>query len=124
METVSTHRHQRRIIWGALLAMDGVLMLADQLLGIWSFPIQQWWPTILVLIGLVWLLDGPRPKRVAKGVFLMALGLWLLACNVGLWGLSLMTSWPFVLIAAGVAMVLSSVMLLRFSAVEDCRHVR
>jgi len=124
METVSMQRHPRRIVRGAVLVALGILLLCGQLLGGWHFSFHQWWPMILVLIGFVRLLDYPHPKRVAGGVFMLAIGLWLLACHAGVWSLTVAASWPFVLIAAGAAMVVSSLLRMRVLTNEACHHVR
>lgn len=123
METVSTHRHQRRTLWGAALVMVGILLLCGQLLDGWHLSFHQWWPMILVLVGFARLLDYPHPKRVAAGVFMVTIGLWLQACHAGFWSLSVAASWPFVLIAAGAAMVVSSLLRMRALAAGACHDV-
>jgi hypothetical protein len=92
------------IIAGVMLIAIGALFLLEQFhVAMFTDVAHDWWPMILVLIGLVRLMRGRRPW---SGVWLIALGSWLEAVQLHLYGLTYHNSWPLLLIFVGLSMTL------------------
>lgn len=93
-----------RIVMGALIILFGVLMLLDNLgyLKFWEF-FQTYWPTILLVIGLVYLFR----KLWLSAFFFVIVGLLLLALNLDLIPGSLWTYIiPIGVVIIGLALLL------------------
>ena len=95
-----------RMIAGVVLVILGIGALLDQLttFDFGSF-ISDWWPMLLVLVGLVQLLTRSAP--IAGALVLIVAGLVLEAgalelLGVGFWELF----WPVILIAIGASLLL------------------
>lgn len=96
---------------GIVLISIGLLFLADRFdwldLGpSWSW--WQWWPVILIAVGLAKFLPGHTASDRAGAVFTILLGTWFLAVMNDWYGLSFSNSWPLVLVAIGGSMVARS----------------
>jgi predicted membrane protein len=91
-----------RLTLGLLLVAGGVLLLLDQLDVIAAGPLMgQWWPLVLVVLGLVRLIEQPR--AFSAPATLLLIGLVLLGFTTGVltaaaWALL----WPLALIVAGL----------------------
>ena len=94
-------RISAQLIFGLAVATMGVLFTLDNLDILQSGPILQWWPIVLVLVGLTRLFgSGPRSQTVA-GVLITSAGLVLLAANLGVIRFGLWDLWPLGLVFAG-----------------------
>ncbi len=95
---------------GAIFVIVGGLLLFANLNFISLRPIlAQWWPLILVVIGLKQLLFWRGPIAWAGGLFWMGTGALFLAGNLGYMQLRITSVlWPLVIIWFGVMMVFGS----------------
>ena len=97
-------RSANRAVIGILLILAGFLLLMHTL-DVLDFGnvIANWWPLVLIVIGLFKL----RETDKGPGVFLLVLGLIFLSATLdaipwsGIWKL-----WPLVLIAIGVSFII------------------
>jgi hypothetical protein len=81
-----------------LLLQQGILRMA----GIWD-----WWPLIVVAMGLGKLVSGGA-KRRRDGLWLLFVGGWLLANTQHLFGLNWQNSWPVMVIGLGMLLSLGA----------------
>ncbi len=98
----------RAIFWGAALIIFGILLLTAQQ-EMWELRIGNWWPAVLVALGLnEWLKPGDR-RQIASGLtwILMALMFW--ACTYHWYGLTYRKGWPLFLVIFGLSYVVSSI---------------
>ena len=95
------------LFFGGLIIALGVLFLANNL-GVVNFDgsIFQWWPVILIAVG-VWLLISSGFRRLVAPLALIAIGAIFLLEKLGL-SIELVRYWPVLLIIIG-AVVLSRV---------------
>jgi hypothetical protein len=89
---------------GLLLIAIGVVFLLDQF-RVTDFheTFRHYWPMILVLFGMV---DLFQRKSVWRGLWMIAVGVWLQATVLHLFGLTFRNSWPLLLIVLGAGMTL------------------
>jgi hypothetical protein len=84
-----------------LIALGAVFLLGQQgLFGVSG--IRDWWPLIVVALGVGKLVSSGGGRRRRGGVWLVFIGLWLLANTNHYFGLDWHNSWPIVLIGSGV----------------------
>lgn len=95
-----------RIFWGLLLIALGLAFLLDRFDLLDIRRLVDYWPFLLVAIGINRMVGYSTARNFTTGFFLTFLGLWFFALIKELWGITFENSWPFVLIAAGVGMVL------------------
>jgi hypothetical protein len=67
---------------------------------------HDWWPLIVVAIGVGKLAGGGRRRR--SGLWLIFVGLWLLANTHRFFGLTWNSSWPILVIGFGVMLTLGA----------------
>jgi hypothetical protein len=97
-----------RLVFGVALVLLGGYFLFDQL-GMVELDLPwRWWPLILVAMGLA-RVASPGDEGRRGGVWLIVIGLWLLANFHGWAGLTWESSWPLLLVAAGAMIVWRSV---------------
>jgi hypothetical protein len=101
-------RDPRRIAWGGVVIVFGLLLLAERVDFLHFHFRGQFWPFILIAPGAAKLAETPdpasgRPRR--SGGWLLFAGIWALITEMQIGGLSHRTSWPIVVIGAGVAIV-------------------
>src|SRR5262245_21635962 len=87
-----------RLVFGLVVTALGVLWTLDNLGLMDASVVVQWWPTIVIAIGLAKLTGvGTRQHAVWGGTFTIA-GLVMLANSVGLTRFGLEALWPVILI--------------------------
>ena len=93
------------VFFGGLILALGVLFLANNL-GVvnFDFSIFQWWPVILIAVGL-WLLIASGFRRLMAPLVLISIGAIFLLSSLGL-AIDLLDYWPVLLIIIG-AVILS-----------------
>lgn len=110
------------IVGGLILIALGVIFLLEQQ-GLLAFAgITTWWPLFVVAIGLAKLIGGGSGRRRRGGLWLIFVGLWLLANTNHYWGLDWHNSWPIMVIGFGTMLVFGALSDDR-SAGEAVQHV-
>jgi hypothetical protein len=102
------------IFWGLLLVGLGVTFLLDQrdlLPRDWLYNWWNWWPAILVGIGLVKLVRPGSADDVGSGVTMILFGFWFFANEYQWYGLHWRDSWPLALVAVGAGMMAKAIAL-------------
>lgn len=107
MSTIQV-RDPGRIGWGLVIIAFGLLLLADRYERFDFTFSGEFWPFILVALGVGRLLQAPdwavgRTHRSGWG--LLAVGLWALAVELNLWGLTYDNAWPLLVIGFGISLV-------------------
>ena len=107
-----------QLILGALVIGLGVLFLLDSL-NIFSFRLAlSFWPTALIIIGIIKLTDTRSPNGTLLGWGLIGAGLFLTLNRLGWFGfLSWRQFWPLLLIGIGLSVVIKA--LQRRNAVQS-----
>ncbi len=101
----------RQATIGVLLMAAGVLLLLDRQGVIEVGPLGLWWPTVLIVLGLLKVVAPARERDVAGGASLVIFGAWFLACTHRWMGLTYWNSWPLVFVAIGVKMMVGAITL-------------
>ena len=98
----ATRSHQRRIFWGLMLIVLGILFLFDQL-GEIDFGdfVSRYWPAVFIVIGLS-ILVGSGLRSVGPALFFILFGAFFLLMRLAVLHDSLWHYWPVFIIAAGV----------------------
>jgi predicted membrane protein len=96
---------QARWIPALILIAIGAAFLLNNLHIIPFHELFQYWPVVLIAVGLFRLVDSSEASQRTVGGVLIVVGAVLLAGTLGLYSLSWNTIWPLVLIAAGVLML-------------------
>jgi hypothetical protein len=94
-------RSKKKVIWGVFLIALGVLFLFDRFVPWGLAGLGEWWPLILVVIGITHLVE----RRVGSALTMILLGAWFLAVTSGWWGFTWHNSWPLVLVVVGMGIV-------------------
>ena len=106
-------RSTKKVIWGIFLIALGVLFLFERFEPWGIAGLGEWWPLILVVIGITRLME----RRVGSALTMLLLGAWFLAVTSGWLGLTWHNSWPLVLVAVGVGIVVKAL-----TGEERCRR--
>lgn len=95
-----------RVILGILVIVAGGILLLESL-GIMEFEIDVWdyWPLILVAIGLGKLFQPRQCRHVGGGLFLLVLGVLFQLNNLDMINFQFRDIWPVVLIFIGFAIL-------------------
>lgn len=98
-------RHGGGSVLGFLLIVVGALWLLDNI-GTITFSVSQWWPLIIIAVGLGDLANSRRVNNFS-GWFLIVLGLVFLLPTTGLVGWNeIWKFWPAALILVGFSLIL------------------
>ncbi len=107
MEHHHRHPHSQLGI-GIFLLIVGVALLMGNL-NIWSVgSVWQFWPIIIIIIGLVRLLEAQVVQEYQKALWMLFIGSWLLVSELHIFGLHYSNSWPILLIGVGIGMLWKS----------------
>lgn len=94
---------QGRLVAGIILIAVGFVFLLEELFVFDIAPLWDFWPLILIGIGILKLIRG---KGRAWGVFWIFLGTWLLLDEIDL--VYAEDSWPVLLMAGGGLLIYSA----------------
>ena len=97
----------RRVIFGSLIIVIGVLALFDKL-DIFNFNIFslfQFWPTIFVVVGILKITESKNRSNILVGLCFVAVGAAMTLNNLGIFHFSLHDWWPVLLIAVGISVM-------------------
>jgi hypothetical protein len=110
MEVLDESRRISRVIGGALLVLVGSLFLFQNLGLVNAGRLVDYWPLLLVWIGLSRMLAPARPRHFPSGAVFFALGVFLQLERLDWIHIGARDVWPAFLIVAGVALVADSVL--------------
>jgi predicted membrane protein len=91
---------------GVALLIFGVLATLDTLDILDASEYFDYWPLVLIAIGVVHLLDAQRPRL--GGIIWIAIGGWILLYNLGFIDIEIWNLWPLVLVLLGVRLVVQA----------------
>ena len=91
-----------RLIAGLIIIVIGALFLLDSFSE--AINIGQWWPMIIVLVG-VWRLIAGKFRSLFGPLLLIAIGVILQLWQLDVFGLGFGTLWPAILIVVGIAIL-------------------
>lgn len=97
------------LLWGIALVLVGTVILLQYLDVVPFSAWRNWWPLVIVALGLGQMIAGKSPKKIGDGAWLALLGAWFYVASNHVWGLTWRNSWPLTLVAAGVGMVVRSI---------------
>jgi hypothetical protein len=97
-------RNMKKVIWGVFLIALGGLFLFERFVPWGLAGMGEWWPLILVVIGITHLVE----RRVGSALTMILLGAWFLAVTSGWMGFTWHNSWPLVLVAVGAGIVVKA----------------
>jgi hypothetical protein len=97
------------LMWGIGLVLVGTVILL-QYLDVMPFSVwRDWWPLIIVMVGVAQIVGGRGPKGLGDGVSTMLIGAWCFVATNHVYGLTWRNSWPLALVATGMGMVVRSI---------------
>ena len=97
-----------RLILGLIVMTLGVLWTLDNLDLVESEPLLQWWPAVIIAIGVAKLTGVGTRRHTAWGVVFTLAGTWLLVGEIGLLDIGLEDIWPLILVVLGVHLLTRS----------------
>ncbi len=93
------------LFFGAIVVAVGVLLLLDNL-GIYRFhDIWQYWPVLLIALGMSRIVDSRTPSGWIWGGMVTLVGAFLLLDTLDIFPFSFAMYWPVLLIAFGVSVL-------------------
>jgi len=121
--TRSDERRRRRgygtaIIGIGVLAL-GAIMLLDNLGLVDGENLFEYWPILLILVGLSHLVRPRGSRSVVGGVIWIAIGAVVLLGNLGYLSVEIWDLWPVVLVIVGVGLILRPFRRARITADEN-----
>lgn len=97
------------LMWGIGLVAVGTIILL-QYLDVMPFSVwHDWWPLVIVMVGVAQIIGGRSAKGLGDGVATILFGAWCYVATNRIYGLTWGTSWPLALVAAGTGMVVRSI---------------
>jgi len=108
-----------RLVLGLFLLAIGVLLIASRIGFDVPDSIGQYWPFLLVALGLAKMLWPGDEGEWRGGMWLLAAGLYCWVSTRSLWGLGWETAWPIFLIVGGLQIVLGAAAPKRELAARD-----
>jgi len=116
-------RRLSRLIAGGLLLLVGTLFVMQNLGFVHAGRLVDYWPVLLVWIGLSRMFGPTRPRHVPSGAVVFALGVFLQLERFDLIRFDARDVWPILLVVAGLALV-GDALLARRSSGELSRGLR
>lgn len=107
MNTLSDGRRASRLVGGVLLLLVGSLFVLQNLGYVRAGRLGDYWPLILVWVGLARMLTHRR--QVASGLVIFLLGVFFQLERLDVIWIPMRLFWPFLLIAIGFSLILDSV---------------
>jgi hypothetical protein len=108
MDSSDTPRTRGSLIAGTILLVVGALFLLNNFDFIYLGPAIEFWPLIIVAIGVSRFLTAEHPYQRRKAGWWILIGLWLLISTAHLFGFSFHNSWPLLLIVLGINSILKA----------------
>lgn len=98
-------RFDGRLLFGLVLLTVGVLITLDNLDLMETGYILQWWPAILVVIGLAKLLGLGTTRHLVWGTAFTVFGVLMLGDALERWDFEFWNFWPLVMIFVGASLL-------------------
>jgi hypothetical protein len=111
-------RRLSRLIGGALLLLVGTLFVLQNLGWFHAGRLWDYWPLLLVWIGLSRMFGPTRPRHFPSGAVVFALGVFLQLERLDLVRVDAREIWPILLIVGGLALVADSLIARRATGGE------
>jgi hypothetical protein len=97
------------LMWGIGLVLVGTVILL-QYLHVMPFSVwRDWWPLVIVLVGVAQIVGSRSAKGLGDGVSTMLIGGWCYVATNNIYDLTWRNSWPLALVATGMGMVVRSI---------------
>jgi hypothetical protein len=98
-----------KLVFGLLLLFAGVAGFLDAI-DVWEMGnLWSWWPLGLIAIGLVNEISALSQRRSDGGIWLIAIGVWLLISTHHFFGLNHRTAFPVGIAVFGLGMLLHAI---------------
>lgn len=97
-----------RVAGGILLVLVGSIFVLQNAGFVQAGRLWDWWPMLLVWLGLSRLLAPTRRHHFASGLVLLVMGIGLQLDQLGFIWLRLRDLWPILLVLAGLALISES----------------
>ncbi|HEY0143270.1 MAG TPA: DUF5668 domain-containing protein [Thermoanaerobaculia bacterium] len=97
-----------KIVFGLVLVVVGVVAFLDSV-DLWNPRIWEYWPLILIIIGLGSEIEALRNRRSDGGAFLIAIGVWFFVATQGWFDLSLGRALPIAIAVWGAFLTLHAI---------------
>jgi hypothetical protein len=98
-----------RLVLGVLIIGLGILFTLDKLGYVDAGSLWQYWPVVLIAVGLGRVLQPRTCHGRGFGVVLIVVGAWILLFNVGVIQQDVWNYWPILLVLLGISMVFRAV---------------
>jgi hypothetical protein len=108
MTPMEQPRTSSRIVGGVLLLLVGTVFILQNAGLVHAGRLSDWWPMLLVWLGLTRLLAPRRGHHFAGGLVLFVLGVGLQLDRLGFIWLHMRDLWPVLLVLAGLALISES----------------
>jgi len=102
----SQQQWRKQIVWGLVLILVGAVFLLDRLGFLDIHDMWQYWPLLLVFVGLTRMIAAESPGEFTGGLWTVFIGGWLFAVFDDRFDFTLRNSWPLLLIGGGLIMVI------------------
>ena len=103
-------RRTSRVVAGVLFLLLGSLFLLQNLGVLHAGRLADYWPLLLVWLGLSRLLAPRRSHHFASGAVLLVLGVLFQLDRLGVFWFHIYDFWPVLLVVAGVALIAESLL--------------
>lgn len=94
-----------KTIAGLILIAIGILFAVQSLGWIEGFEIWEFWPLILIVVGISHIVRPRQPGHRTWGVIEIAFGLFFLLRTLGVFWISFWNVWPFFFVFAGAHLI-------------------
>lgn len=96
------------MVAGGIFIVLGTLLLLQHLDVIYFGSLWQFWPFIIIALGLSKIVNAVNPMETGAGVWFIFLGAWLYVSIQHVYGLTFHDTWPAILIAWGISLIWKS----------------
>ena len=108
-----------KLTLGLVLLTIGILASLDSL-DIWNAGrIWEYWPVLLIALGLSHEIDAIRHRRRQSGYILLAVGVWMLFGTQHFFDLSVRSAFPIGIVVVGLGVLLHAIIDRPVAAIEN-----
>jgi hypothetical protein len=99
-----------KLVFGLALLTVGTLVLTDAL-DVWEQrELWQYWPVVLIALGVANEIDTLRARKGDGGFILIAIGVWMLAATREYRGLDYVSAFPLAIAVAGLGIIIHALL--------------